>query len=74
MTTQVPKNGLVWKVATGALALFLVTSGAMWGMVSAHAAAPHKTSLPRTEFDLFHDTVDHRLERIERKLDALLER
>ena len=74
MNTQVPKNGLVWKVATGTLALFLVTAGAMYGMVEAHASSPHASSLPRTEFDLFHDTVDHRLERIERKLDALLER
>ena len=69
-----PRNGLVWKLTTGALALFLVTAGAMWSMIGAHAQHPHASSLPRAEFDLFHDTVDHRLERIEAKLDALLSR
>ena len=69
-----PRNGLVWKLTTGALALFLVTAGAMWSMIDAHAQHPHVSSLPRSEFVLFHDTVDHRLERIEAKLDALLSR
>ena len=62
------KNGTVWKVASGALALFVLTTGAMYGMVKA------QDILPRSEFALFKDTVEHRLERIEDKLDRLLEK
>jgi len=69
-----PKNGTVWKLTTGALALFLVTTGAMWGMVSIHADSPHKNALARPEFDMFRDSVEGRLQRIESKVDALLSR
>lgn len=43
-------------------------------MIGAHAAHPHTASLPRTEFNLFHDVIEHRLERIEKKVDLILER
>jgi len=65
-------NGLVWKVASGALALFIVTAGAMYGMVSVHAEYPHESSVPRREFEMFEGAIDRRLERIETKVDELL--
>ncbi len=74
MNAQAPRNGTTWKIATGALTLFLVTTGAMWGMVSVHADTPHEDALTRPEFGMFKDTVDRRLERIENKLDRLLEK
>lgn len=67
------KNG-VWKIATGAVAVVLLCTGAMWGMIGAHASHPHDTSLPRTEFEQFMNTCFHRLERIENKVDLILER
>ena len=70
---MIERNG-VWKIATAATTLVLLCTGVMWGMISAHADHPHRDSTPRTEFDLFHDTIEHRLERIERKVDLLLER
>lgn len=69
-----PKNGTIWKVATGALGLFIVTTGAMYSMVQAHAGSPHRDSLARPEFEIFKDTVQGRLGRIEAKLDRLLEK
>lgn len=68
MPNGIPRNGTAWKIATGALALFVVTTGAMWGMIAAH------DPVPRSEFGMFQGTVDGRLERIERKLDQLLEK
>lgn len=68
------KNGTVWKITTGALVLFLATTGAMWTMVSVHAEHPHDSSTPRTEFEMFKSTCEGRLKRIEDKIDVLLER
>ncbi len=61
-----------WKVATGALVLFVASTGAMWGMVSVHADHPHKDSVSRTEFTMSQDSIERRLARIESKLDQVL--
>ncbi len=69
-----PRNGTIWKLATGALGLFVITTGAMWGMVSVHADTVHRGVVTDGEFVIFKDTVERRLGRIEDKLDRLLEK
>lgn len=68
------KNGTTWKLVTCLLTLFVLSTGAMWAMVSVHAENPHKEAVPRSEFDFFHHAVDARLDRIEAKIDELLVR
>jgi hypothetical protein len=68
------RNATAWKIATGALALFLACAGAMWSMVSVHAEHPHEDSTPRGEFEIFKSGCEGRLRRIEDKVDLLLER
>lgn len=65
---------MAWKFATGALTLFLITTGALWGMISVHADTPHKEAVARPEFKLLKEGVHSRLDRIESKLDRLLEK
>jgi len=43
-------------------------------MISVHADSAHKSSVSRTEFELQNGFLDERLDRIETKLDHLLER
>lgn len=75
------KNGTVWKYVSGLLVTFLVTMGAMWSMVTVHADHPHKSSVGRKEFEMMHEQLDHRLDRmeaadhrLESKVDLLLAR
>lgn len=61
-----------WRVAALALTLFLASAAAMWGMVSVHAEQPHAKAIPRREFEMFQQSIERRLERIENKLDQVL--
>ncbi len=42
-------------------------------MVSVHAEHPHSGTISRVEFDLQGTYLDERLDRIERKLDQIVE-
>lgn len=62
-------NGNPWKAAAAALAFFLLCTGAVWGMIDAHADHPHKDAVSRPELVL----LLQRLDRIESKLDQALQ-
>ena len=63
-----------WKFATAVLAVFLTTTAAMWGMITAHAESPHRNAVQQREFDTQNVYINQRLERIESKLDTILSR
>ena len=66
------KNG-TYKLVAGALTVVLAGAAGMWGMITVHAENPHSGALTRSEAVLQAQYLADRLDRIEAKLDHLIE-
>jgi hypothetical protein len=51
----------------------LAAGGAVWGMISVHAASPHQDAVNRKEFQLLRDLMHAEHKAIERELSTLKE-
>jgi hypothetical protein len=75
MASPPVRNGVTWKGLIAMLALLLgMISTGFAAVMMQHTAQPHAKALGRDEYDRSQDSMGARLDRIESKIDRLIER